>query len=82
MEKRRCIVGLAAVALIIVLLVVPGMAGDRSDDSGEVRFTQEGSATMVVFPDRTTGTAAPVGRGGSCGPDTQPLTRSGLFQGV
>lgn len=27
---------------------------------------------MVVFPDRTTGTgAAPVGRGGSCGPDTQ-----------
>ena len=72
MNKRRCIRGLAAVVLMIVLLVVPGMAEDRSAASGEARFTQEGSATTSMSPDRTTGTgAAPVGRGGSCSPDTQ-----------
>lgn len=72
MKKSRCIRGMAAVVLILVLLAVPVMAENRSTDSGEARLTQEGSAMTFVSPDRTTGTgAAPVGRGGSCSPDTQ-----------
>ncbi|HQA81146.1 MAG TPA: hypothetical protein PLV96_10155, partial [Methanoregulaceae archaeon] len=61
MKKSRCIRGMAAVVLILVLLAVPVMAENRSTDSVEARLTQEGSAMTFVSPDRTTGTgAAPI----------------------